>query len=300
MPKHTKRSATHRRRRPKRGRKGKGTNHKAILILGLAVTVIIVIVQALRFTFLQFSLLFTEPAAVHPAGWLVIALLITMGGYFITRWTLNLRRHMIERKTYEASLYHEKTHLPYKTMLKTPGAYHEYRVSSALEAAYPKKTQWVNVLIKRKDALNEYAEIDILLFDASGLYVIECKDYDGYVYGGARSAYWTVGYDTAGVKKTYEFQNPVLQNEKHIQDIQAHVDATCHNAVLFSEKTVLDTDIREITTVDSLIHTIETRAPIYTENDLDTFKKALSRVRSSEARQAHIQRIQFNRSKYTG
>ncbi len=52
-------------------------------------------------------------------------------------------------------------------------------------------------------------EIDILLFSARGIYVIENKNYSTSVYGNTKSQNWTAYYSG----QPYPFYNPVLQNK---------------------------------------------------------------------------------------
>ena len=63
-------------------------------------------------------------------------------------------------------------------------------------------------------------QIDHVLVSRYGIFVIETKDYSGWIFGDARIGQWTqVLY-----KKKSRFQNPLHQNYKHIKTVQALLD----------------------------------------------------------------------------
>ena len=298
MPKHiTKKRSTNTRRRPGSKRQGKG-NHRFKVRLVLSLVAIAIVVQIAVFIFNQFKTLFTDPAALNLFRWLVITLLILFFGFFITRFLHSFIKQRTMKRTYEASLYYRVTKRPFKEVRHEPGSFYEYEVSKAIESRFPKMVQWINPVFKRKNALNEYAEVDILCFHPTGLYLIECKDYNGYVYGGAKSAIWTVGYLNGGYKKTYEFQNPVIQNGNHIKDLSNHVKAQYHNVVMFSDRTTIDTDIPAIHTMESFERILKDRPEVYNASDLTSLMRDLEQVRADEARDDHIRRLRYNQSKY--
>ncbi len=66
-----------------------------------------------------------------------------------------------------------------------------------------------NVYIPTSD--NKTSEIDVLVFSDKGLFVFECKNFGGNIYGDANHKKW-IQY--IGQKKYY-FYNPLLQNQNH-------------------------------------------------------------------------------------
>jgi len=54
-------------------------------------------------------------------------------------------------------------------------------------------------------------EIDHIIVSKFGIFVVETKDYSGWIYGDEKSKYWT--QNIYGNKK--RFQNPLLQNYRH-------------------------------------------------------------------------------------
>ena len=65
----------------------------------------------------------------------------------------------------------------------------------------------------------ETSEIDILVLSKKGIFVFECKNYNGNIYGDGRRRKW-IQY--LGQTKSY-FLNPFLQNDGHIQSLKLHL-----------------------------------------------------------------------------
>lgn len=84
-------------------------------------------------------------------------------------------------------------------------------------------------------------QIDNILIFRSGIYVIECKDYSGWIFGTSFYNNWTQtlrsGWQGDSIK--YNFPNPIKQNQKHIECIRQkiHYDRSIpiHNIVVFGD-----------------------------------------------------------------
>ena len=72
----------------------------------------------------------------------------------------------------------------------------------------------LNHLTLRLD--DETAQIDHVLVSRFGIFVIETKDYKGWIFAGPSNRYWTqVLY-----RAKFRFQNPIRQNHRHVRAIQ--------------------------------------------------------------------------------
>ena len=60
---------------------------------------------------------------------------------------------------------------------------------------------------------NYRTEIDVVMIHEAGIYVFECKNYGGSVFGSTYDDRWTVVYPN---KEKYSVHNPILQNDGHI------------------------------------------------------------------------------------
>ena len=60
-------------------------------------------------------------------------------------------------------------------------------------------------------------EIDHLIVSRFGVFVVELKDYSGWILGNATDPFWTAVH----FKQQYRFQNPLHQNYAHIKALEA-------------------------------------------------------------------------------
>lgn len=63
---------------------------------------------------------------------------------------------------------------------------------------------------------NGTTQIDHVLVSRYGVFVIETKEYKGWIFANAKSPTWT----QVLFKKKYKFQNPLHQNYKHLRAVQ--------------------------------------------------------------------------------
>ena len=60
------------------------------------------------------------------------------------------------------------------------------------------------------------SQIDHIVVSIYGIFVIETKYYNGWIYGGEHSEYWT--HNVYGEK--HQFYNPIFQNEGHVKALR--------------------------------------------------------------------------------
>lgn len=60
----------------------------------------------------------------------------------------------------------------------------------------------------------ETSEIDVVFITQKGIFVIESKNYSGWIFGDEKSAYWTAMLPD---KSKNRFYNPIKQNSTHIK-----------------------------------------------------------------------------------
>lgn len=63
-------------------------------------------------------------------------------------------------------------------------------------------------------------QLDHILVSRFGVFVIETKDYSGWIFGNATDAKWTKVY----FRRKFTFQNPILQNYRHVRAVQRLLD----------------------------------------------------------------------------
>lgn len=67
------------------------------------------------------------------------------------------------------------------------------------------------------DGQGSTTQIDHILLSPNGIFVIETKNYKGWIFGGERQKMWTQKI----YKKSYRFQNPIHQNYKHLKVLES-------------------------------------------------------------------------------
>ncbi len=77
------------------------------------------------------------------------------------------------------------------------------------------------------------SEIDILFITKKGIFVIESKNYSGWIYGSEKDQYWTV----CDKRDRWKLYNPIKQNQGHINTIHQHLRGIpCFSLIVFSER----------------------------------------------------------------
>lgn len=74
----------------------------------------------------------------------------------------------------------------------------------------------------------KFTEIDMIAISSYGLFVIENKNYKGWVRGSRSSYYWDVIYDSYRIESLF---NPIKQNEKHINVLGQLLNGTIYECV---------------------------------------------------------------------
>lgn len=99
-----------------------------------------------------------------------------------------------------------------------------------------------NIYIPKESG--ETSEIDLLYITTRGLFVIENKNYAGYIFGSEQNKSWTVtlyaGKTWRGGNKVekYQFYNPIWQNRTHIKHLKSYLnsDVKIFSLIAFSDR----------------------------------------------------------------
>lgn len=86
-------------------------------------------------------------------------------------------------------------------------------------------------------------QIDHILVSRFGVFVIETKDYSGWIFGNSKASTWTQVFPTG----KFTFQNPIHQNLRHMQAVQNLLDFlpqdAIKSAVVFTGNAEFKTDM---------------------------------------------------------
>jgi hypothetical protein len=107
------------------------------------------------------------------------------------------------------------------------GRYRDYSIQNSGEALVSQAIQsnfespdyhlLNHITLKLKDGTTQ---IDHILVSRFGVFVIETKDYKGWIFADPRQPNWT----QVLFKLKFKFQNPIFQNKRHVRAVQEVLD----------------------------------------------------------------------------
>ena len=172
------------------------------------------------------------------------------------------------------------------------GNFGETLIFFELEKLPMYKKIMANLYIPTEDGTTE---IDILLIARSGIYVIESKNYSGWIFGDEKSKNWTaVLYKTKN-----RFLNPIWQNKKHIKYLsKLLVDVQLRSLIVFSERC----ELKEVNASENLVLKrnklkrlilTESKSEVFTHQEINDFYYKLKRYsnKSNEEKKMHIEQV---------
>jgi hypothetical protein len=147
-----------------------------------------------------------------------------------------------------------------------------------------------NLYIPTEDGTTE---IDLVYIAPSGIYVIESKNYSGWIFGDEKARNWTaVIYKTKN-----KFLNPIWQNKKHIKYLsKILVDVQLRSLIVFSERC----ELKKVNVEEGLVIKRgklrklilkESDKEIFSNQEIDDFYNNLKGYsnRSEEEKKLHIE-----------
>ena len=150
-------------------------------------------------------------------------------------------RFIIEYCQYKNSNYCRETKNSFLSVYFDKGRSGEYKISQYLSCFQSMGCKFLfNVYLPRDNG--KTSEIDVIMFHPKGLFVIESKNYSGWIFGNEKSKQWTQTLPV-GRRRCHKerFYNPIMQNSTHIRAIRKHIDDTVpiYSVIAFSDKCTL-------------------------------------------------------------
>lgn len=132
------------------------------------------------------------------------------------------------------------------------------------------------------DAANGSTQIDHILLSPYGIFVIETKHYSGWIFGTKDDKRWTQRFAN---QKTYTFQNPLLQNFKHISVIKSvlaeFVAGHClHPVVVFTGRSEFKSEMpSNVCAGEAWVNYVKTfRTQTMTKDEIQTIYRHLEQT----------------------
>lgn len=144
------------------------------------------------------------------------------------------------------------------------------------------------------------SQLDHILIDRSGIYVIETKNYSGRVYGKHDDKYWTqvLAY---GNKKN-RLYNPVMQNRTHIYRLMEtlHLHDHMHSLVVFVKGNIEYIESPDVYTPATLKRYLKKYAKkdVFTDGDIHSIYEELTSIKRNpvKSNKEHVKDIRVMRN----
>ena len=164
-----------------------------------------------------------------------------------------------------------------------------------------------NLLLPTATGEAQDTEIDLVLLHTSGVYVLEVKQYSGWIFGHPKDKYWTqTCSDGRGGSRKFKLYNPLWQNFGHVQALKQNLAVfgalPLWPIVVFGDhcefRTQLSTSAEPVIHVRELADTITRMAmqqgDCLSAYDLDMIYRYLKPLEnpSAQRREAHIKHVQ--------
>jgi len=142
---------------------------------------------------------------------------------------------------------------------------------------------------------NGAAQIDHVIVSVFGLFVIETKNYNGWIFADAKSPQWT----QVNFKQKHRFQNPLRQNYAHIcalSDLLGIPKDKIHGVVCFMGDAKFKTSVPEGVFLEGrYINHIESfRTVLFSENEVANLLRQIEAgrfARGSKTDRQHVQQL---------
>ena len=158
------------------------------------------------------------------------------------------------------------------------GNYGEFITFTYLEKIYGYNKIMCNIYLPKKDS--NTTEIDLLMISETGIYVIESKNYSGWIYGDEKYKKWTQSFKN---NNKNQFYNPIWQNKGHISALTAvlnlEIDNIYKSLIVFSERC----ELKKINVYSPNVNVIKRNLLIKTiSEDMKSSSKILSNKQIDE------------------
>jgi hypothetical protein len=137
-------------------------------------------------------------------------------GIYIILFLVIFITYIIKKNNYDKSNYKKESGNKFFGVMMDKGKYGEYLSFNILEKINGASRILTNVYLPKGNG--ETTEIDLVYIHETGIYVLESKNYSGWIFGNGTHTQWT--QVLAYGKEKYHFYNPIMQNNKHISALK--------------------------------------------------------------------------------
>ena len=138
---------------------------------------------------------------------------------------------------YWTGSYYKATHKSFITLSGDTGAYGEYLCYRELKQYERDGAKFLFNCYLPKES-DDTTEIDVMMISKSGIFVLESKNYSGWIFGSENKKNWTQSLPNGRRSIKNHFYNPIMQNRAHIKWLEKQVESLVplHCLVVFSQR----------------------------------------------------------------
>lgn len=186
---------------------------------------------------------------------------------------------------------------------KRKGKHGEERVAHILSSLDPEYYMVLNNILFKTP--NGTTQIDHVVVSQYGIFVIEVKNYSGWIYGSERDHQWTETFKTT----KHHFMNPIHQNYGHIKNLEALIGKEgipFYSIITFSNNATLKLNLQHehVVYFFNLLSTIQALStqPVLTHDQMLhlTLEIKSYNIDQEETRNEHITNIQNRKAAING
>jgi hypothetical protein len=184
------------------------------------------------------------------------------------------------------------------TKYLSSGLYGERQVIKKIRKAFPSNRYYLlnNITLRSGKGTTQ---IDHIFISEYGLFVIETKNYTGWIFGSQYKKVWT----QAIYKKKSSFQNPLHQNYKHIQVLKKYFhglpDNSFQSVIVFTDKstfkTVLPDNVLHLANLTHYLHSFDKKH--FSSHRVRSIASKLESIRLKVSKKTDKEHIKYIKSK---
>lgn len=143
-------------------------------------------------------------------------------------------------------------------------------------------------------------QIDHIIISIYGVFVVETKYYQGWIFGSAKQKTWTQSI----YRRKYNFQNPLLQNYKHTQTLTELLELSSdqvHSVVVFIGNSQFKTQMpANVVYGGAYIDYIKSfKKPVLTPQQVEAIKQAILSTAFKRSVKTNKQHREYLRDKFS-
>ncbi|HEY9208868.1 MAG: NERD domain-containing protein [Acidovorax soli] len=136
-------------------------------------------------------------------------------------------------------------------------------------------------------------QIDHVIVSRFGIFAIETKNMQGWIFGSERQAEWTQKI----YKRTFKFQNPLRQNYKHAKALEATLQVppeTVHSVIVFVGGSTFKTEMPTSVTYGGgcVNYILSFTQPVFDTRQVQRLVQQLRTGRLAPTRATHVAHVQ--------